>query len=158
MIFLFQCNEILEYKIIPKWIYNNWISQESTSRSEEFKKLETVQLPYDELKKAIRSRNLKNDCYALGYIYNELALLTCILVRNSAREVCGESMRQAREVVSILDEEKSSSHRYFMKEYLTNAELDTRMKLVIRGLFEAFPFHLEKIYCRLLRSVLRRSG
>ena len=91
-------------------------------------------------------------------IYNELALLTCILVRNSVREVCGESMRQAREVVSILDAEKSSSHRYFMKEYFTNAELDTRMKLVIRGLFEAFSFHSEKIYCRLLRSVLRRSG
>lgn len=158
MIFLFQCNEILEYKIIPKWIYNNWISQESTSRSEGFKKLETGQLPYDELKKAIRSRNPKNDCYALGYIYNELALLTCILVRNSAREVCGESMRQAREVVSILDAEKSGSHRCFMKEYLTNAELDTRMKLVIRGLFEAFSFHLEKTYCMLLRSVLRRSG
>ena len=68
MIFLFQCNEILEYKIIPKWIYNNWISQESTSRSEGFKKLETGQLPYDELKKVIRSRNPKNDCYALGYI------------------------------------------------------------------------------------------
>lgn len=91
-------------------------------------------------------------------IYNELALLTCILVRNSAREVCKESMGQAREVVNILGSEKSGSHREFMKEYLENAELDARMKFVIKGLFEAFSFHSEKIYCRLLRSVLRRSG
>ena len=81
--------------------------------------------------------------------------MTCILVRNSAREVCGESMRQAREVVNIIDAEKSGSHRYFMKEYLANAELDARMKIVIRGLFDAYLFHMENMYCEFIRSLMK---
>lgn len=155
MVFMLQCNLKLKGEVIPKWLYNNWISNDSTSRSDGFSKLEICQLPYIFLKEFICSRNIGNDRYALGYIYNELALLTCITIRNSTGEVCRESVKRARELVNILSIGEDRKEIRYLKEYLENAELDRGMKLVILGLFYAFFFHMEGAYCALVRKALR---
>ncbi len=64
--------------------------------------LEMHQLLYPFLKEFICSRNPEKDRYALGYLHNELALLSCILIRNSSGEVCRESVKRERELVDIL--------------------------------------------------------
>lgn len=159
MLFVLQCNSRLKAEVVPKWLYNNWISDGSTSRSGVFSMLEMHQLPYSYLKEFICSRNPEKDRYAIGYLYNELALLTCILIRNSSGEVCRESVQRSRELVDILSMGGVRGEKVrFLKEYLKNAELDRKMKLVILGLFHAFSFHVEKIYCMFLRSVLRSIG
>ena len=149
-------NSRLKAEVVPKWLYNNWISDGSTSRSGAFSALEMHQLPYSYLKEFIYSRNPEKDRYVIGYLYNELALLTCILIRNSSGEVCRESVQRARELVDILSMGRVRGEKVrFLEEYLKNAELDRKMKLVILGLFHAFSFHTEGVYCMLVRKALR---
>lgn len=156
MLFVLQCNSRLKAEVVPKWLYNNWISDGSTSRSGAFSALEMHQLPYSYLKEFIYSRNPEKDRYVIGYLYNELALLTCILIRNSSGEVCRESVQRARELVDILSMGRVRGEKVrFLEEYLKNAELDRKMKLVILGLFHAFSFHTEGVYCMLVRKALR---
>ena len=157
MLFVLQCNEHLSFgDVVSERLYYNYQNPQSTSRSEHFRQLNLDQMPWQQLRGAMGTREYEKDCYAVGFILNELVLLTCILSRGSKMSVGDTSAEEARKVwqqlANTVDHRKIDE---FVSEYLRNAELSVSMKLLMKGYYAALRCKVDRLYCRGIRRLLR---
>ncbi len=156
MLFVLQCNECMSYgNVVEEKLYYNYQNPHSTSRSGEFNKLSLDQMPWGQLMKIASKRKRDKDPYAVGFIMNEVVLLTCILSRRSEQITCREAEKKARELFLDLCSSMSGKElRAAVRHYIRNAELNSVMKILIYGYMLASFHNTEELYGKFVRKAL----
>lgn len=156
MLFVLQCNESMSYgNVIEEQLYYNYQNPRSTSRSSGFNRLSLDQMPWRQLEIIAAERNRDKDRYAVGFILNEIVLLTYVLSRRSEQKICHEAEKKARKLfLKLCGSMSEKTLREIVRHYTWNAELNFGMKMLIYGYMVASFHNAEALYGKVVRKLL----